>query len=85
MTLYLTQFLTRIPTMDEALKISLDFEMALHPQITSISGIRYLVEELEILLNPKTINETSIEYSSQSKKILEKLERLTYRKMTLYS
>ena len=28
---YLTQFLNRIPTIDEALKISLDFEMALHP------------------------------------------------------
>ncbi|WP_316506791.1 DNA polymerase II large subunit [Nitrosopumilus sp.] len=69
---YLDQFLTRTPTLDEALKISLDFQIPLHPhylyfwdQISS--------EELMHLLEPTKVDEASIEYSSQTKKILEKL------------
>ena len=69
---FLKQFLTKIPTIDEALKISLDFQIPLHPsylyywdQISS--------QELSKLLEPKKVNENSIEYSLDSKKILEKL------------
>ena len=69
---YLQQFLTKIPTIDEALKISLDFQIPLHPHYLyfwdEISS-----EELGPLLEPKKVNETSIEYSTQIKKILEKL------------
>ncbi len=69
---YLTQFLNRIPTIDEALKISIDFDMALHPHYLYYWD-KISTEEFGLLLNPKTINETSIEYSIQTKKILEKL------------
>ena len=69
---FLQQFLTQTPTLDEALKISLDFQIPLHPnylyfwdQISS--------EELMRLLEPTKVNETSIEYPAQTKKILEKL------------
>ena len=69
---YLKQFLTRIPTMDEALKISLDFQIPLHPHYLYYWD-KISPEELGQLLEPKKINETSIEYSTQIKKILEKL------------
>ena len=69
---HLTQFLNRVPTIDEALKISIDFDMALHPHYLYYWD-KISAEELGLLLNPKSINETSIEYSSQTKKILEKL------------
>jgi len=69
---YLKQFLTRIPTMDEALKISLDFQIPLHPHYLYFWD-KISSEELAQLLEPKKINETSIEYSNQIKKILEKL------------
>ena len=69
---YLKQFLIRIPTIDEALKISLDFQIPLHPYYLYFwDGISS--KELGPLLEPKKVNETSIEYSTQIKKILEKL------------
>lgn len=69
---YLKQFLTRIPTINEALKISLDFQVPLHPQYLYFWD-KISSEELVQLLEPKKINETSIEYSIQTKKTLEKL------------
>ncbi len=69
---YLQQFLTRIPTIDEALKISLDFQIPLHPHYLYFWD-KISSKELGPLLEPKKVNETSIEYSTQIKKILEKL------------
>ena len=69
---FLGQFLNRKPTLDEALKLSMDFQIPLHPQflyfwdqITSL--------ELTEILQPSAINNTSIEYPKTTKKILEKL------------
>ena len=69
---YLEQFLTKIPSVEEALKISIDFQFSLHP--------RYLYywdkissEELLQLLQSKNYNEKKIEYPIEIKKILEKL------------
>ena len=69
---YLQQFLTRTPTIDEALKISLDFQIPLHPHYLYFWD-KISSKELEPLLEPKKINEASIEYSIQIKKTLEKL------------
>ena len=69
---YLEQFLTKLPSVEEALKISTDFQFSLHP--------RYLYywdkissKELLELLQPKNFNEKKIEYPIEIKKILEKL------------
>ena len=69
---YLQQFLTRMPTTDEALKISLDFQIPLHPHYLYFWD-KISTDELCRLLKPEKVNETSIEYSVQVKKILEKL------------
>ncbi len=69
---YLKQFLIKNPTIDEALKISVDFQISLHPQYLYFWD-KISPKELEQLLEPKQVNETSIEYSIQTKKILEKL------------
>ncbi len=68
----LGQFLNKTPSFDEALKISLDFQIPLHPsylyfwdQITS--------SELSKILQPSEFSETSIKYPQNAKKILEKL------------
>ena len=69
---YLNQFLSRIPTIDEALKISLDFKFPLHPHYLYFWD-KISSEELTKLLVPNKFNETSIEYPIQIKKILENL------------
>jgi len=69
---YLKQFLTKIPSIDEALKISLDFQIPLHPHYLYFWD-KISSKELEQLLEPKKVTETSIEYLVQIKKILEKL------------
>ena len=69
---HLHQFLTRVPTLDEALKISLGFQIPLHPQYLYFWD-KISSEELGFLLKPNKVNEISIEYSIQIKKILEKL------------
>jgi len=69
---YLNQFLNRIPTIDEALKISLDFKIPLHPHYLYFWD-KISSEDLLKLLEPKKVNEISIEYSIQVKKILENL------------
>jgi DNA polymerase II large subunit len=69
---YLNQFLSRIPTIDEALKISLDFKFPLHPHYLYFWD-KISSEELAKLLDPNKFNETSIEYPIQIKKILENL------------
>lgn len=67
-----SKFLTTPPTFDEALKLSLDFKMPLHP--------RYLYcwyyithDEFSKLLEPVDIKEESITYNISIKPILEKL------------
>ena len=45
----------------------------LYIRITCISGIKFHLEDLAKLLEPKKFNETSIEYPIQVKKILENL------------
>ena len=69
---FLNQFLNKIPTIDEALKISLDFQIPFHPHYLYFWDM-ISPQELTQLLEPKKINETSIEYPTQIKKILEKL------------
>jgi DNA polymerase II large subunit DP2. len=64
--------LNRIPTIDEALKISLDFKIPLHPHYLYFWD-KISSEDLLKLLEPKKANEISIEYSIQVKKILENL------------
>jgi len=69
---YLAQFLEKIPLLDEALKLSLDFDIPLHPKYLfywdQISS-----KELHKLLSPINFNENSIEFNLTTKQILEKL------------
>ncbi|MFQ5781677.1 MAG: DNA polymerase II large subunit [Nitrosopumilus sp.] len=69
---YLKQFLTKVPTIDEALKISLDFQIPLHPHYLYFWD-KISSEELAQLLEPTKVNEISIEYKIKTKNILEKL------------
>ncbi len=69
---YLSQFLTRKPSLDEALKISLDFQIPLYPQFLYFWD-QISSSELLKILQPKKLNENSIEYPLDIKKILEKL------------
>ncbi len=69
---YLRQFLTRNPTLDESLKISLDFQIPLHPQFLYFWD-QISTAELSKILQPKKVNESSIEFPLDVKKILEKL------------
>ncbi|MDH3610698.1 MAG: DNA polymerase II large subunit [Nitrosopumilus sp.] len=69
---YLNQFLLRKPSLDEALKISLDFQIPLYPQFLYFWD-QITSSELSKILQPKMVNENSIEYPLEVKKILEKL------------
>lgn len=69
---YLTQFLQKIPSIDEALKISLDFKLPLHPAFLYFWD-KISAEELEKLLDPINADNSSIQYSADKKQILEKL------------
>lgn len=69
---YLKQFLQQTPSIDQALKISLDFELPLHPAFLYFWD-KISAEELERLLDPINVNDSSIQYSTDKKQILEKL------------
>ena len=69
---YLEQFLTKLPSVEEALKISIDFEFSLHPHYLYYWD-KISSEELVQLLEPKNFNEKNIEYPIKIKQILEKL------------
>jgi len=69
---YLNQFLERIPTIDEALKISFDFKIPLHPAYLYFWD-KISSEDLAKLLEPNEIHEAYIKYPIQIKKILENL------------
>ncbi len=69
---YLKQFLQKTPSIDEALKISLDFELPLHPAFLYFWD-KISAEDLEKLLDPINVGDSSIQYSPDKKPILEKL------------
>ena len=69
---FLRQYLTRIPSLNDALKISIDFKIPLHPKYLFFWD-QISVEDFKNLLNPILIDENSIEYSLEIKNILEKL------------
>jgi DNA polymerase II large subunit len=70
--IFLIQFLTRIPTLDEALKLAFDFQIPLHPQYLYYWD-QISHEELTKILHPNQITTNLIEYSIDTKNILEKL------------
>ena len=69
---YLKQFLGKIPTLDEALRISYDYQIPLHPKYLYFWD-KISSQEFRILLEPKLVKSTYIEYAKEAKKILEKL------------
>ena len=69
---YLKQFLVNPPKIDEALKISLDFQIPLHPQYLYFWD-KVSSDELSLLLQPESKTQTLIKYPKDRKKILEKL------------
>lgn len=69
---YLKQFLHKIPTVEEALKISLDFKLALHPNFLYFWD-KISPQKLEKLLDPINVSDSSIRYSIDKKSILEEL------------
>ena len=69
---YITQFLTKTPTFDEALDISLKFKIPLHPKFLYYWD-QITEEEFKEILLPTTIEENAIHYSVLCKPILEKL------------
>ena len=68
----LKQFLIRTPNFEEALDISIKFQIALHPSYL-FYWEQISVKEFEQILQPITIKEDSIIYSIDCKQILEKL------------
>ena len=69
---YLEQFLTKLPSVEDALKISINFQFSLHPHYLYYWD-KISSEELLQLLQPINFDEKKIEYSIKIKKILEKL------------
>ncbi len=69
---HLNPFLSAVPTIDEAIKISLDFKIPLHPRYLYFWD-KISSDDLSKLLEPKKVSETSMEYPIQTKKILENL------------
>ncbi|MBI5377925.1 MAG: DNA polymerase II large subunit [Thaumarchaeota archaeon] len=68
----LLQFLTRTPNLDEALKLSLDFDIPLHPQYLYFWE-QLSSEEFEQILHPLTAEPELIVYQKSGKQILEKI------------
>ena len=68
----LRRFLTCVPTLDEALLLSLDLQIPLYPKYLHFWD-HISPEELAKLLEPSKIIEDSIYYPASSKTILEKL------------
>ena len=66
------KFLSKTPTFDEAIEISLKLEIPLHPQYLYYWDL-ISTSELKELLQPNSINDDTIIYPKKSKIILEKL------------
>ena len=69
---YITQFLEKTPTFDEALEISLNFNIPLHPKYLYYWD-QITAEEFNEILLPTEIQEKSIRYPITCKPVLEKL------------
>lgn len=68
----LGEFLHRTPDFEEALEISLNFKIPLHPQYL-FYWEQITIEELRELASPLKIEENAIRYASRCKPILEKI------------
>jgi DNA polymerase II large subunit len=68
----LQEFVNRVPSLEEALEISLDFQIPLHPKYL-FYWEQISPDELGQLLQPITIEQTTIKYPKTLKPILEKL------------
>ena len=69
---FLKQFLSKTPSLDDALKLSLDFQIPLHPHYLYFWD-KISSADLEKLLEPKKVDSNSIHYPIEIKKILENL------------
>jgi len=67
-----SQFLTKIPSFDDAIALSLNFLIPLHPKYLYFWDL-ISIQELKEILQPIEIGESSIRYSKNEKDILEKL------------
>ena len=68
----LREFVDRTPSLEEALEISLDFQIPLHPKYL-LYWEQISPDELKQLLQPISIEQTTIKYPKTVKPILEKL------------
>lgn len=68
----LFKFLTQTPNLEEAIKLSLDFSVPLHPQYLYYWD-QISLPEFEQILKPIQVEEDLIIYQKSSKEILEKL------------
>lgn len=68
----LAEFLSKVPTLEEALEISLNFQIPLHPKYL-FYWEQITPTELELLLKPLKIEDETITYSNNCKAILEKI------------
>ena len=66
------QHLSKIPNLDEAFNLSLDFDIPLHPHYLYYWD-QLSVQEFEQILHPKKVDPDLIIYQKSSKEILEKL------------
>jgi DNA polymerase II large subunit len=66
------QHLSKIPSLDEAFNLSLDFDIPLHPHYLYYWD-QLSVQEFEQILHPKKVDPDLIIYQKSSKEILEKL------------
>jgi len=69
---HLTRFLNEIPTLDEAITISLDFQIPLHPHYLYYWD-QITIDEFKIILQPLDIQNDVIYYPKTCKPTLEKL------------
>jgi DNA polymerase II large subunit len=68
----LAEFLVKTPTLEEALEISLNFQIPLHPKYL-FYWEQISPAELEVLLKPAKIEDETILYPMSTKAILEKI------------
>ena len=69
---HLSQFLTKTPSLDDAISISLDFKIPLHPHYLYYWD-QISIDEFTKILEPIKIQDDCIYYSEKCKSILEKL------------
>jgi DNA polymerase II large subunit len=68
----LQEFVNRVPTLEEALEISLNFQIPLHPKYL-FYWEQISKDELRQLLQPQLIEQTTINYPKELKPLLERL------------